>query len=142
MGLGGFLKFLKDLNLINPKKKPVNDDSDIFEDFQQKDYLKVNAIPSRNQPIINPDGIFEIDVSRLSKIRIHKAELLFTQYAINSSDKPLNIGRKASIKLFSCPEIEKNEFGNKSKQRLTFDQFIACLRQLAPIIMEKQAIND
>ena len=34
MGLGGFLKFLKDLNLIKPKKQPINDDSDIFEDFQ------------------------------------------------------------------------------------------------------------
>ena len=47
-----------------------------------------------------------------------------------------------SIKQFSSPEIEKNAFGNKSKQRLTFDQFIACLRELAPIIMEKKAIVD
>ena len=82
----------------------------------------------KSRPTINSEGIFEIDVSRLSKIRLHKAELLFTQHAINTANKPLNINRKGSIRLFSCPEIEKNEFGNKSKQRLTFDQFIACLR--------------
>ena len=142
MGLGGFLKFLKDLNLIKPAAQQAFDDSDVFEDFQQPATANVNATPYRNQPVINSDGIFEIDVSRLSKIKLHKAELLFTQHAINSSSKPLNMNRKASIKHFSCPEIEKNEFGNKSKQRLTFDQFIACLRQLAPMIMEKQALSD
>ena len=65
-------------------------------------------------------NIYEIDVSGLSKIQLHKAELLFTAFALNSS-KPFHASKRMSVKQFSSPEIEKNAFGNRSKQRLTFD---------------------
>ena len=70
MGLSGFLKFLKDLNLMKPNQVRSSD-SETLEASQ--------ATNSMTQTI------YDVDISGLSKIELHRAELLFTSFSQSES---------------------------------------------------------
>ncbi len=76
MGLSGFLKFLKDLNLIKPNLDPSFDTEQRLDPQYNLQVGSQQGSARKKQDPFDPN-ILEIDISGLSKIKLHKAELLF-----------------------------------------------------------------